>query len=227
MTAAETEEGEPSSPESPEEPEMPETEEDGGESEDHGEEADNGQEVDEPDIYEFAEESGYTAGDLQPAYQEIEEDSYQLDEDSEKVLIGASDWENIEGMLSAEEEETGEPDSWTDMVKSYLFDHDTEYTVGGATGLGAGILTASLGYTLAGGLLATGGSAALGWGLGNILGDKITEYVSDEETLEEPEESEEETEIEHELDEYSEWEVEIVDEEAYGQAVEEYLQQTQ
>lgn len=227
MNAAETEEGHggpdgpetTESPEEPEEPETPEQEEEPVQEEEA--------EAEEPDIYEFAESSGYTAGDLQPAYESIDEDSYQIDEEAEKILIGGSDWGEIQGLLSEGEEESPEA-SWGDRIKSYLFDHDTEYAAGGATGIGAGILTASLGYTVAGGLMITGGSAALGLGIGSYLGDRIRYYLSDGETEEGiDEEPGEEAEREHELSEYSEWEVEIVDEEAYGEAVEEYIEQAQ
>lgn len=231
MTAAETETSPEASTDSPEEPEMPEHEEveheEGPETEDGVEEQPDESEPDmeEPDIYEFSEESGYTAGDLEPAYEEIDEDAYQVDEDAEKVLIGDSSWNEIEGMLSEGEDS----ESWTDRVKSYLFDHDKEYAVSGATGLGAGLFTGFLGYTTAAGLMITGGAGLLGWGVGSYLGDRIRDYLSDEEAEaggeEEVEENEED--LDHELAEYSDWDVEIVNEEGYGEAVEEYMQQAQ
>jgi hypothetical protein len=230
MTATETETSPETSTDSPEEPEMPEHEEveheEGPETEEEVEEETDESEpdIDEPDIYEFSEESGYTAGDLERAYEAIDEEAYQVKEEDEKVLIGDSSWNEIEGMLSEGEDS----ESWTDRVKSYLFDHDKEYGTAGATGLGAGLFTGFLGYTTAAGLMITGGAGLLGWGVGSYLGDRISEYLSDEETEEEPsEEPDEDTEVEHELSEYSDWEVEIVDEEAYGEAVEEYMQQAQ
>lgn len=217
MSEAETHNEEAEAPEEPEEVEEeieevqePESEEPEPEVEEES------PELEEPDVYDFTQESGYTAGDLSPAYEEIGED-YELDEESETVLIGGSSWGEIEGLLS----EDGSNSTWTDRVESYLFNKDKEFAVGGAAGIGTGLLSGVLGYTTAADFLFTGGVASLSWGIGSYIGKKVGDYFGDGSEDTEEEETED---IEHELDEYSDWEVEIVDEESYGQALKEYME---
>jgi hypothetical protein len=164
------------------------------------------EEIEEPDIYNFTDSTDYTAGKITAAYEE------------------KSSWNEIEGILS--EEET----SWTDRVKSYLFEteninshiskHDKEYSIGGISGIGSGFLAGSLGYTATAGLMMTGGIAALGIGAGSYIMKKLG-YFEDQDK-EGPEQ--EESEIDHPLEEYSEWEVEILDHDAYEEAMEEYAE---
>jgi hypothetical protein len=183
-------------------------------------ESEESEKMKEPDISEFAEASGYVAGDLVPAYDEIPEQAYDLDKDSEKVFIGDSTWEEVEGILSEKSS-----DFLTGKIKDQLYNNRKEYTFGGAAGIGTGLFTGVLGYTTAAGLMITGGSAILGLGVGGYLSGKIEEYLSDDRPREI--EETEDSEIEHELDEYSEWEVEIVNEGEYRQAVNEYMEKVQ
>lgn len=188
------------------------------------EEENESEEIEEPDIYNFTDSTDYTAGKITAAYEELSDDEYILDEEAEKVIVGKSSWNEIEGILS--EEET----SWTDRVKSYLFEtenikshiskHDKEYSIGGISGIGSGLLAGSLGYTATAGLMMTGGIAALGIGAGSYIMKKLG-YFEDQDK-EGPEQ--EESEIDHPLEEYSEWEVEILDHDAYEEAMEEYAE---
>lgn len=220
--SAEAEEGEhPEPEEEPEEPDTPEEESPEEPSEDETEEdesEDEEVEVEEPDVYDFTEDSGYTAEDLAPAYGEIAGDDYILDEESENVLIGDSSWNEIEGLLS--EEESSE--SLNERAKRYLLDNDKEYAAAGAAGMGSGLLAGGLGYWTAADILFLGGAASVTWAGASYLGKKAKDYLSDEDSEPEPEEDTAEEIPDHELSEYSDWSVEIVDEEAYNEAIQEY-----
>lgn len=214
MTAAAAEEnhGGPEGPETTDSPEEPEV------TEPEANETSEENEVEEPDIYDFSEGSGYTVNDLnQEAYEELSDDSYLIDEDNENVLIADSSWESVEEALSGDEEES--QGLWS-KTKDYLFNHDKKYAAGGAAGVGIGEFTGLLGYTTAAGVLTASGGAALGWGIGGLIGDKIAKYLSDSDSGDEESE-----ELEHELTEYSDWDIEVVNNHDYGRAMEEYAQQ--
>lgn len=175
----------------------------------------------EPEIYDFTEETGYSAGDLNPAY-DVLEGSYWLDEDNENVVVADSSWNQVEEILEhdeknqSEEEVDGES-SWKDSLKGYLFDHDSAYMKGGLTGMGSGLVSGALGYGLAADVLLTGGAGAFGWGLGGMIGDYLWDDNGEEE-----EKVDTSGESDSELTEYSDWDVEVLNMQEYGQAVQEY-----
>lgn len=177
-------------------------------------------EPEEPEIYDFTDETGYSAGELSPAY-DVLEGSYWLDEDNENVVVADSSWNQVEEILeenerSESEEETADESSWKDRVTGYLMDHDSAYMKGGLMSMGSGLLSGALGYGLAADVLLTGGAGALGWGLGGKIGDYLwgdEEDDTKEDVSKNPD---------SELAEYSDWDVEVLDMQEYGQAVEEY-----
>ena len=182
------------------------------------EESEDYSEPEEPEIYDFTDETDYSAGDLRPAY-DVLEGSYWLDEDNETVVVADSSWNQVEEILeeeekSQEQEETGES-SWKDRVTGYLMDHDSTYMKGGLLGMGSGLLSGALGYGLAADVLLTGGAGAFGWGLGGKIGDYL--WGEDDE-----EEVEGIGEPDSELEEYSDWDVEVLNMKEYGEADERY-----
>ena len=184
-------------------------------------EPDEDSEPEEPEIYDFTDETGYNAGDLRPAY-DVLEGSYWLDEDNENVVIADSSWNQVEKILEQDENDQSEEEvdgdsSWKDSIKSYLFDHDSAYMKGGLTGIGSGLVSGALGYGLAADVLLTGGAGAFGWGLGGKIGDYL--WGDDSEEEESMEVSED---YDSELAEYSDWDVEVLKMQKYGQAVQEY-----
>lgn len=186
-------------------------------SEDPGgpEPEDAGEGGEEPEIYDFTEDSGYSVGDLEPAY-EILEGSYWIDEENENVVVADSSWNQVEEMLEADQEEESSDSSWKEKISGYLLDHDSAYMKAGLGGMGTGLLSSGLGYATAADFLFTGGAMSFGWGLGGVIGD----YLFGEE--EEEVEAKAAEDPDSELHEYSDWDVEVVDLQAYGQAVREY-----
>lgn len=171
--------------------------------------------LDEPDIYDFTDSSRYSIDELEPAYDTIG-DSYWADEENENIIIEKSSWNQVEQILEEDEDQKEEEQSsgWKSKLGSYLFDHDKKtYAKGGLLGMGSGLLSGALGYGLAADVLFTGGAGAFGWSLGGMAADYI--WGGDEETSEASEE-----EWSHELEEYSGWDVEVLDMESYGEAVE-------
>lgn len=165
----------------------------------------------EPDIYDFTQSSGRIVGELEPAYDTIG-DSYWADEENENIVIEDSTWSQVEGILEEEDETEEESSGWKSTLGGYLFDHDKAYAKGGLLGMGSGLLSGAFGYSTAADLLFTGGLYSFAWGIGGMAVDYILD--GDEE---EPESSEE---VGHELDEYSSWDVQVLDMESYGEAVE-------
>lgn len=168
----------------------------------------------EPDIYDFTESSGYSLGELEPAYDTIG-DSYWADEENENIIIEKSSWNQVEDILEQDQETEQEENSgWKSTLGSYLFDHDKTYAKGGILGMGSGLLSGAFGYSTAADVLFTGGLYSFAWGIGGMAADYL--MGGDEETQEEA--SGEDSG--HELDEYSDWDVEVLDMESYGEAVE-------
>jgi len=177
-------------------------------SDDAGSEEDS--KTEELEIYDFTEETDYSTGDLRPAY-DVLEGSYWVDKENENVVVADSSWNQVEEILEQETpEETDESGgSWYDRVSSYLMDHDQKYVGGGLIGMGSGLLSGALGYGLAADVLLTGGAGAFGWGLGGMIG----EYFFGEE------ESEDDADYDSELAEYSDWDVEVLKMQEYGEAL--------
>lgn len=161
-------------------------------------------EPDKSEVYnEILEETDYTARALEPAYSQISEDDYILDEKEEYVIFETSAWQEIDEALEAEDESQ---DSFWSRAKNYLFNHDKEYAAGGLTGIATGFLAQGLGYATAASVLVTGGGAALGWGIGGYIGKRISDYWSDsEEVKDEPT---------HELAEFPSYDVKFLKEDA-------------
>jgi hypothetical protein len=190
-----------------------------------GEPEEIGSEVSQPDIYNFTESSGHHVGDLQDAYSALE-GNYWADDEEDKVVVSESKWNQVEEMLENSSEETEseaekEP-GWKEKASSYFFENDSTYVKGGLAAGGTGLLSGALGYTTAADLLVTGGAASIGWGIGSALGKYLSSYMGWEE---EDEASEAEDSSEHKLDEYSDWEIEVLDMEEYGEALHEYREQ--
>lgn len=165
----------------------------------------------EPDIYDFTEPSGYSVGGLEPAYDAIG-DSYWADEENEKIVIEDSSWDQVQQVLEEDGETQEQSSGWKSKLEGYLSDHDKTYAKGGLLGMGSGLVSGALGYSTAADFLFTGGLYSFAWGIGGMAADYI--WGGDEES------SESDEDIEHELDEYSRWDVEVLDMESYGQAVE-------
>lgn len=168
----------------------------------------------EPEIYDFTEDSGYSVGDLEPAY-EVLEGSYWIDEENENVVVADSSWNQVEEMLEADQEESSN-NSWKEKAKGYLFDHNRTYMKAGLGGMGTGLLSSGLGYATAADFLFTGGAMSFGWGLGGVIGNYL---FGDEEGEIETEST---GDTDSELHGYKDWDVEVVDLQAYGQALREY-----
>jgi len=180
-------------------------------------------EPEEPEIYDFTEETGFSAGDLRPAY-DVLEGSYWVDEENENVVVADSSWKQVEEILEEDaSEETDETDesgsSWYDRVSSYLMDHDRKYMGGGLLGMGSGLVSGAMGYGLAADVLLTGGAGAFGWGLGGMIGEY---FFGDEGEGEDVSSKESDSEFA----EYSDWDVEVLDMQEYGEAVNEYRQES-
>lgn len=172
------------------------------------------EDAEEPEIYDFTEDSGYSVGDLEPAY-DVLEGNYWVDEENENIVVANSSWNQVEEMLEANQEDSSTDNSWKDKLSGYLFDHDSTYMKAGVGSMGTGLLSGALGYTTAADLLFTGGAVSFGWGLGGFIADYF--LGEDEEEKTEPE-----TSTDSELAEYSDWNVEIVDVHDYGRALREY-----
>jgi len=161
--------------------------------------------LDKSEVYsEILEGTDYTAETLEPAYSEISEDDYIIDEDEDYVIFETSAWQEIDEILESEASED-ENNSFWDRAKNYLFNHDKEYAAGGLTGIATGFLAESLGYMTAASALVTGGGAMLGWGIGGYLGKKISDYWNS---------SEDEEPQSHELAEFPDYEVKFLKEDA-------------
>ena len=172
----------------------------------------------ETDIYDFSEETDYSVGDLEPAYDTIE-DNYWVDEENEKLLVADSSWDQVDDML--EEDHSGGGSSWTSRARDYILnEHDSQLKYGGL-GMASGIITGGLGFGLAGGLLFTGGLGAASMGMGGKIGDYLLDKFGsgDDEADGEPE-----NEYDGELTEYADFDVEVVDTHSYGTAMREYEQ---
>ena len=186
-------------------------------------EASEGEPVnEEPDIYDFTDGSGYTIDDLEPAYDTIG-DSYWADGENDNIIIEKSSWNQVEEILEEDEEteeQTEEESSgWKSKIGSYLFDHDKAYAKGGLVGMGSGLLSGALGYSTAADVLFTGGLYSFAWGLGGLGASYIQNALGGED------EDVSEESSDHELDEYSGWDVEVLDMESYGEAVEEHREE--
>ncbi|MFB6174728.1 MAG: hypothetical protein ABEJ87_01990 [Candidatus Nanohalobium sp.] len=169
----------------------------------------------EPDLYDFTERSGHEVGELVKAYSVLE-GSYYADEEEEKVVVTGSTWNQVEEILEKDEGgEEIEERGWKDKASSYLFENDSTYVKGGLGGMGTGLVSGALGYAAAADLLFTGGALSLGWGIGSALGKYVSSYLgSDDE--------EEEGSVDSEMEQYSDWDLEVVDIEAYGEALRDY-----
>jgi hypothetical protein len=192
-----------------------------------GEPGESDAEGSKPDLYSFTESSGHQVDELQDAYSVLE-GNYWADDEEEKVVVGESTWNQVEEILenSSEEPEHAQAEkerSWKDKASSYLFENDSTYVKGGLAAGGTGLLSGALGYATAADFLVTGGAASIGWGIGSAVGKYVTDYFSSSD--EEDDTVETESSVDHELDEYSGWEVEVVDLEEYGEALHEYRNQ--
>lgn len=175
-----------------------------------------------PDPYDFMESPGYEVGDLEDAYGLLE-DSYWEDEDNENVILAGSTWNQVEEILEEgddmEDPTDGEDRSWSSRFRDYMTQNDEVFVGGGLAGMGAGAVSSALGYGTAADLLVSGGALSITWGLASSAAKYFMDGYGSDKTVEEDGSVED-----SELDEYSDWDVKVLDLNSYGEALQDYRQ---